>query len=116
MIKSFFATLGGGPVRASSDWGTTSGASPHSSPSRTLTVPGGNPGNLRLNVAGAGSAIEYKKNAGAFTGFVDGATITVANGDTLQFRLTGSSSDNMIVTVTDTTKSVTVGTWDGSIA
>lgn len=105
------------PITASSDWGSNSGTAPTTitSAARTLTVPSGNPGNLTLNYVdgGAGGTPQYSKNAGAFTTFSNGTGITVANGDTLQFRcqsVTGSAATNT-TTVVDATKGTTVGEW-----
>lgn len=99
------------PITAT-NWGTNNGASPQTSAARALTVPAGNPGNIRLDLS-ASATFQYSKNGGAFTTFTDGQPLTVANGDTLAFKATGAAFDGGTVTVVDTGApgSPTVGTW-----
>lgn len=97
-------------ITVSSNWGTTSTASPATAPNRTLTVPSGNAGNLRFDlfVVPTGT-IEYRKNSGTYTSFVDDDVVNFANGDTLNFKLTGAS-DQATIRVYDTQTGVQVGT------
>ena len=84
----------GNPITTSSGWGLTSGASPQTSPTRTLTVPVGSTGDvrLRINVLPAGT-LAYSKNAAAFVGIAVDTTVNFANTDTLAFKLTGAADD-----------------------
>ena len=113
MIASkFIAAIGAlGSIAASSNWGVTSTASPATAPNRTLTVPVANPGNLRFDITSAPAAgtLEYRKNSGAYTSFSDEAVVNFANGDTLNFRLTGAS-DSANITIYDNTTGASVGT------
>lgn len=77
--------------------------------SQTARVPAGNSGNISYTVSdiGAGGSLERSINGGAFSG----AAITVADGDTIQFRATGvASGDGIIVQLTDqdTSRPITV--------
>lgn len=79
--------------------------------SQTARVPAGNSGNISYTVSdiGAGGSLERSINGGAFSGA--GAAITVADGDTIQFRATGvASGDGIIVQLTDqdTSRPITV--------
>lgn len=102
----FFAHASAGgkaaPITIPSNWGTTGpGASPQTSPTKTLTVPSGNSGTLQFSVSGTGAAgVTYSKNGGAFLTLSDGDLNVFANGDTLAFKLTGGA------------KSVSIGVGD----
>ena len=97
-------------ITITSNWGTTGpGASPQTSGSRTLTVPGGS-GTIRFDITSTPSgSFEYQLNVGAFTTITDLGTLAVANGDTLRFRLTGVSDAGTVV-IYDNTTNVQVGT------
>lgn len=99
------------PITAT-NWGTNNGASPQTSATRSLTVPAGNPGNIRLDSTSSATT-QYSKNAGTFTTFTSGQTLTVANGDTLAFKASGAAFDTASITVVDTGApgTPTVGTW-----
>jgi hypothetical protein len=122
MLGAFLGVMGKiGSVTASANWGAMSGAYDTNvdSASRTMTVPGGNPGSLNLAVAfdlGVGVP-QYKIAAGSFTSFSDGQDITVANGETLQFRIPASAGvdGTGTITVTDNTTGATVGTAEVTI-
>lgn len=66
------------------------GASPFSV-SRTVTVPAGNSGQLRFDSVSADATFQYKIGAGSYTTVTGGSIITVTNGATLEFRVTGAS-------------------------
>lgn len=87
-------------VTVQTNWGSQSGASPKSGNVGTLNTPGV-PETITMtySLAGAGP-VKYKQNAGAFTSFSSGQTLSVNHADTLQFQLTGVSSDSVIITVT----------------
>lgn len=121
LIAQYFQAIGkvAGPITVSSNWGTNTVAYPLGpvSAARTLTVPAGNPGNLLLNFIDGGTGLpKYSKNGGTAAPFADGTPLTVANGDTLAFTYTPLvGTDTANITVTDTLKSVTVGTWTGNV-
>lgn len=98
------------------DWGYSSctsspGGCGITSATRTLTVPGGNPGTIRLDSAGGTG--QYKKNGGGFTNFSSGATIAVATSDTLTFKKTGiAPSSSWSVQVLDATYMSVIGEAD----
>lgn len=114
MSGIFFGSAGAAgtpaPITVSSNWGSTGpGASPQTSPTRTLTVPALNPGSLYFSVTGTGaSSVTVSQNSGTFTSLTDGGGLTVANGDTLAFKLTGASRTATIA-VTDTAAATSVG-------
>lgn len=104
------------PITVNTDWGVVSVVVPGTATSatRTLTKPATNPGNIRLDLVdgGTGGTKQYSKNAGAWTTYTNGTTLTVANGDTLAFRDSGMTTANTsTVTVVDTTKNTTVGSF-----
>lgn len=116
MLGAFFATLGKiQPITVSSDWGANAGASPQTSASRTMTVPGGNPGVIKFTSVSSTGTFEYRKNAGAYATVTEGGTVSVATSDTINFRLTGISSDGASVTVIDNTVGSAIGSWSGTI-
>ena len=111
-MSILFGAFGGSPapITASSNWGTTTSASPATAPNRTLTVPATNPGNLRFDITSAPvGTLTYRKNSGSYTGFSDEAVVNFANTDTLNFRLTGAS-DTASITIYDNTTGTIVGT------
>ena len=57
-----------------------------------------------VNVSGS-PTLEYRKNGGSWTSFTTGspATFTVVNGDTVEFRATGTSANSADLTVTNET-------------
>lgn len=68
----------------------------------TIKVPTGNSGVLVLHLDATSYVTKWSKNGGAFTTFVDGATVTVADGDTLKFEgLALVAQDFVNGTVTD---------------
>lgn len=94
------------------DWsatGTTSVIGP--TLNRTITVPSGNSGTLKFSITvDVGASTKYSKNGGAFTTFVQNDTVVFANGDTLKFEMTGSSSGvTASGNVIDNTTAATVG-------
>jgi hypothetical protein len=86
------------------------------SAAKTLTVPSGNPGTIRFQIAVNTSSATYKKNGGSNTTFTDSSTLSMANGDTLQFRTLGASADQLDVSVYDHTLGTLIGRWVGTIA
>lgn len=111
-MSILFGAFGGSPapITVSSNWGVTSTASPATAPNRTLTVPAGNPGNLRFDITTAPvGTLEYRKNSGSYTTFSDEAVVNFADTDTLNFRLTGAS-DSANITIYDNTTGASVGT------
>lgn len=116
LMMALLASLGSiEPITASADWGSDLGVSPLSSATRTLTVPSGNPGTIRFEIILNEGTLEYKKNAAAFASVTDGGTLSVANGDSIQFRYTGSSSTGANVEVYDHTTGDLVGSWSATI-
>ena len=117
MLAAFIGAMGKiGSITVSSDWGTTNGAgSTITSPSRTMTVPGGNPGNVTLTKSADSAATEqYQIDAGSFTSFSTGAVVAITNGQTLTFRMTGTAVTNLsTITVTDSTTGAAIGSWTG---
>ena len=113
MLRALMATLDSvAPITLSSNWIDVSGASPQTTATRTLTVPAGNPGQIRFNVSATIAGVtRYSKNGGAFTNFVDSDTLSVADTDTLALRLVGAGTDASI-TVTDTATGASVGDVD----
>ena len=106
------------PITVDSDWGSNGiGAYPGTpaSASRTLTVPGGNPGNITLGLSGDYNGTpQYRYNGGTWTTFSNGTGITVATASTLEFRnLNMASATTMSVTVTDATTATSIGGWSG---
>lgn len=88
------AMRGNLPCYIASNWDSPTGAQPQTTASRTIVVPGGNGGVLRWDIIGAtGGTLQYQKNSDAYATVTDGATVTFANGDTLNFKLTGGGTD-----------------------
>lgn len=107
------ASMGVRSITVSANWGTTGPAgAPITSIAPTLTVPAGNPGTIKFSISGT-SSFEYKKGAGAFTTVTDGGTLSVSNGDSLQFRF-NAAGDFGILSVTDNTTGQLVGTWSAT--
>ena len=106
------------PVTVSANWGSSSNHVPGTVTSfaRTCTVPGGNPGSIKLGLSGDYDGTpQYQINAGSWTTFSNGTDITVANGNTLGFRCASMATPTtMDVAVTDNTTASAVGTWSGS--
>lgn len=55
---------------------------------------------LRFDVSESGDpgTVAYRKNSGSYTTYTDGSTLSVSNGDTLNFKLTGGGPNTTIVT------------------
>jgi hypothetical protein len=53
------------------------------SPASTIRVPAGNSGILIFSLEATSYVTKYSLNGGGFTTFIDGATVAVADGDTL---------------------------------
>lgn len=105
------------PITVSPNWGLVSGPSPLTSASRPLTVPAGNPGNLRIVfTSSAGVPVRsYSLNGGSFVSLTDGLVIPVANGDTLAFRITGGSTVEAQWDVYDNTTNTLLGNFSATI-
>jgi hypothetical protein len=100
----------------SAGFDSPSGASPQTTATRTITVPAGNPGSLRIAVTVTASAtVEYSLNGAAgvaitITSELRGnAIVSVANGDTL--AITGSAGpDSITLDVRDQTTNASMST------
>lgn len=105
------------PITVSANWGSIAGASPQVSAARTLTVPAGNPGILRIVFASsAGVPVRsYQINGGSFVSVTDGLLIPVANSNTLAFRVTGGSLVEASWNVYDNRTNDYVGSFSGTI-
>ena len=105
------------PITVSADWGVIAGASPQTSASRTVTVPAGNPGVLRIayTLTEPTPVPSYSINGGSFVSITDGLTITVANGDGVRFRISGGVTSQLDFNVFDNTTSTLVGTFSATI-
>lgn len=75
-------------VQTPQRWHKTQAADTITTSATIITVPPGNSGILILHRDTGSFTMQYSKNAGSYTTFADGATITVANGDTLSFKAT----------------------------
>lgn len=55
---------------------------------------------LRFDVSEYGDpgTVQYRKNGGSYVGYSNGSTLSVANGDTLNFRLSGGGPNTSIIT------------------
>lgn len=113
LMMAIQAALGSVSPMTVTSWGASSGVDPHSSASRTITVPSGNPGAIKFSINSNDGTLEYKKNADAFAAVTHNGTITVTNGATLQFRLTGSITSCNLDVLDDTTETV-IGSWVAS--
>lgn len=73
----------------SSDFDSPTGGAPQTTATRTLTVAAGNPGRLIVTLTQTGTAgtPTYSLNAGPNTSVSDGDEISVADTDTLSFRV-----------------------------
>lgn len=102
---ALFASAGVYPITITSNWGTSGpGASPQNSPTKILTVPSGNPGNVRLHVGVTPSGtIAYSKNGGGGIPVTIDVVVVFANTDTLAFILTGASDIATILAYDNTT-------------
>ena len=105
------------PITVSASWGAIIGASPQTSASRTLTVPVGNPGVLRIvytNVEPT-PVPSYSINGGSFVSITDGLTFSVANGDGVRFRISGGALSELAFDVYDNTTNTLVGSFSATI-
>lgn len=93
----------------------TAAAGVATSTTRTVSVPAGNSGQITFSTfidVGTISNIQYSKNAGAFTTFVENDVITFADGDTLAIRTNGNGAgESRTFTLTDQTTGRTIGTY-----
>lgn len=106
-------TMGTSPITVNTNWGTTSAATVNvTSATRTLTVPVGNVGDVRLDVAfETGRPRSYKKNSSSFTTFTTGTVVNFSSGDTLSFRMSLSGSgDELNLNIVDNTTESLIGT------
>lgn len=99
------------PITIPTNWGVQGGgATPQTSVAKTLTVPGGNPGNVLLHLTLAPSGtIQYVKNGGAGVTFSADTIVNFANTDTLAFKLIGAG-DIANISVIDNTTGTSIGT------
>lgn len=91
-LNMLLSNRGIASITSSGGWSATGTTATITTVSRTLTVPSGNPGMIQLNISPTGCSQQYKINTGLFTGFANGAVISITNGDSLIFRITGSGS------------------------
>ncbi len=108
------ASKQGNSITASSNFGGGSTAAPSaiSSGAPTLTVPGGGSRDVLISLVAFGSPnVQYRVSAGSYTALSDGMTITIANGQTLQFRINSpsTSGDQADIHVYDNVTSALVG-------
>lgn len=118
LLAAYFGAIGvANPITVGSNWGSDGGPSPLSSLAGTLTVPASNPGSIRFAVdSSTGGTQAYQKNGGAPTSFVNGTTLSVANGDTLALVYSALVGNSASFTVYDNTINTVVGTWSASIS
>jgi len=113
ILLAIQACIGGRPlpITIPSNWGAVTSATPVNTATKTLTVPSGNPGNVRFNLTlFTGGTPRYVKNGGAAVGITDGDVVNFANGDTLLLRLAfGVSGDTATITATDVASGSVVG-------
>lgn len=113
-LSNFYGAAAASPCTVNIDWGYVSGTGVNiTAPTRTITVPSGNSGQLRLNVTNnTGGNQQYSKAAGAYTTFTNGTIITLTNGQTLAFRTNTGSVGVDTTDVQDVDTSAYVGTSD----
>lgn len=115
IVQSGRFAAGGGPssITSSGDWSGFNTTSTVTATARTITVPGGSDGKVKLNCTASSCTQQYSINGGAFTTFTSGTIITMTNGQTLNFRITTSGSGSQSTgTVDDNTTAVNVGHVD----
>lgn len=68
-----------------------------------LTVPVGNPGQIKFTgVSHTTTEFTYSKNGGANTAITEGLIVSVANGDSISTRISGGAAlDNAVATIVD---------------
>lgn len=82
------------------------------SPTRTLTVPANNTGDLLLTCT-LGYTTQYKINAGTWITFTNNTICNVANGNTLTLQaLNVTAGNEVIITIIDNTTGQTIGSGD----
>jgi hypothetical protein len=94
------------------DWTRTGSALPIVCVARTLTVPAGNVGDVKLNADNGGGTgtPAYSKNGGAFIDFTLGTIVNFADNDTLNFELRlGASGSQINGPIIDNTTGATIG-------
>ena|ERR1041384_1051747 len=103
------------PITVDTNWGTATCSSASictaTSLNRTLTVPAGNSGTVKLTGSGDGT-MQYSTNAGSsWTTFTTGQTYVATNGSTLELRTTGiPAATEQDITVVDNDTGSTIGT------
>ena len=87
----------------------------HTSATMTVTVPSGSSGVVRFNFGTDGpNDPQYKINGGSSVTVVDGVTVTLANGDTVQiFWGSNVPGTTCSLTMYDNVTNTTVGTYYG---
>lgn len=111
-VGGAWKSVGGNSITIPSNWGYIVGGAIITATAKTLTVPGGNPGNITMapNVTSGAPTIQYQKNGGAWTG-MPGSPVNFANGDTLNFRALCSSGDAGSVDAIDTSTAASIGSF-----
>jgi hypothetical protein len=111
LMMGLLAALGNmRSITVSSNWGNTLDTSPVTSPLGILDVPSGNPGSVRFEIITNTGTLEYSLSGAAYTTVTDGGTISVSDGSTLRFKLTGVTAECSLEVYDNTTGSV-IGTW-----
>lgn len=87
----------------SSPFDSPTGASPQTTATRTVTVPAGNPGDIRCDVVVSSTDPQSQINANPFQGCGDETILDLANGDSLTFRLAGAARTASITLYDSTT-------------
>ncbi len=103
------------PIQFDGGFDATASSGTATSSTRTITVPAGNSGQVQFDSfvdVGTILSIQYSKNGGAFTAFVENDIITFANGDTLAIRTTGNGAgESRTFRLFDVTRGVAIGTY-----
>jgi len=67
---------------------------------------------LKLTFIGDASSVAYRKNGGSYTTFSSGTTITVVNGNTLNFRVYGVDAAGSISVLNNSNSDSLIDTFD----
>lgn len=99
-------------ISVSSNWGSNSAAtSTITSATRTMSAPPGSVLLFTIGTTDGAVTAQYQLNGGTFTTFTSGATLAIAHGDTLAFRVTGAGSvgNGYSATITNNVGGASVG-------
>lgn len=113
-VGGAWKSLSTSSITVDANWGSVSGTgSFQTSPTRTLTVPGGSPGNITMSPSVTGSGTLQYNAGGGYTNLTSATGITVSNGQTLAFRFAGADGEFGVVNVTDATTGASIGSFSG---